>query len=397
MKDYTIAREKALQITGLLKNRALGALLIFTRAGKDPALPLLVNAKTINPAAHFFLPDGNHTLIAKREDCELLEETGIFKKIIPYNREIGEEFLRFFSSLDPSSLALNFSREDHLCDGLSLGLYLQLEEFLGQERLKKIEVSSEPVLKYLRGVKSPTEQKRIRQAVKITCDIYDRVFTRVKPGMTEKEIGELFASHFDEFGVTNGIEGGQSPPMVLITRAGMAHRKPGDTRVQPGDIVVMDASVRYENYCSDIARSLYFLKPGEKSPPEKVTKAFRTVVAAIDASIAALKPGTKGWEVDAEGRRVIEEGGYPTIRHSVGHQVGIACHDGGTRLGPRKPGREDVEGIIQAGEIYAIEPTVLQDDPEDPCFIVEEDVLVRDEGPEILSRRQTELVCIPSN
>ena len=27
------------------------------------------------------------------------------------------------------------------------------------------------------------------------------------------------------------------------------------------------------------------------------------------------------------GRKVVEEGGYPTVRHSVGHPIGRRCHD----------------------------------------------------------------------
>lgn len=396
MDNFIIAKEKAVQITGMLKRDSIDALLLLTRERKDPSLPLLLNIYPSKPAAVFFLPEGKHAAVVGAEDSPAFETTGIFSKIIIYQKDISGELKDYIDSLSPSRLALNFSREDHLCDGLSLGMYLWLSEIIGKEYLSKIEVSSEEILRFLRGVKSPTEQERVRTAVKITCDIYDKVFSQVRIGMSEKEIGGIFSSYFPEYDVTNGIDGGNGLPMVLITRAGMAHREPGDTKTKPGDIVVMDASVRYNGYCSDIARSLYFLRPGETASPEKVQKAFRTVLAAIDASIAALKPGARGWEVDKAGRSVIEAGGYPTIRHSVGHQVGLATHDGGTRLGPKKPGREDVEGIIRVGEIYAIEPTILQDDPDDPCFIVEEDVLVTERGPEILSKRQTELVCIPS-
>jgi len=91
---------------------------------------------------------------------------------------------------------------------------------------------------------------------------------------------------------------------------------------------------------------------------------------------------------------VIEEAGYPTIRHSTGHQVGRETHDGGTILGPRRtPPRPAVEGTVQVGEIYAIEPTVIQDDGL-PCILVEENVLITEQGAKVLSKRQLELVTI---
>ena len=44
--------------------------------------------------------------------------------------------------------------------------------------------------------------------------------------------------------------------------------------------------------------------------------------------------------------------------------------------------------------IYALEPTVLQDGGL-PCAIIEDDVLLTDDGCELISRRQTALIEIP--
>jgi Xaa-Pro aminopeptidase len=174
----------------------------------------------------------------------------------------------------------------------------------------------------------------------------------------------------------------------------LAHRKPSNRKVEPGDIVIIDFSLKYDDYVSDIARTFYFLNEGETEAPMEIENAFRTAHQAITSSIEALSIGKRGYEVDAVGRRVIEEAGYPTIRHSVGHQIGRATHDGGTILGPKRvPARPAVEGIIRAGEVYAIEPTVIQDEGL-PCMLVEENVLVTNEGPVILSKRQDELLLV---
>jgi Xaa-Pro aminopeptidase len=98
-----------------------------------------------------------------------------------------------------------------------------------------------------------------------------------------------------------------------------------------------------------------------------------------------------GYEVDAIGREVVEKGGYPTIRHSVGHQLGMRVHDGGTSLSPAS--NPNSAGVIQVGEVYAIEPTVIQDDGK-PSFIVEEDIVIRNGSVEILSERQLKLLYI---
>ena len=392
MNKYDIPREKATQIKHLLSASGTDMLLILTREGSDSSVSLLAGTKAVHLGAMIFRANGEHTMFTSRSDEGNFRETGVFSEIHVYEEELEGVLKKALLAENPATVAMNFSQGDHLCDGLTRGLYLWFLKLMGTDWVNKHVVSSEDILKDLRGIKTPTELEHISKAVEITCDIYDEVFKKVKIGMSEIEIGLLFSEEMAKRGVVNGIEGGNAPPMVLLVRVGMSHRAPGHVRSVPGDIVVMDASVRYQGYCSDIARSMYMLKPGETEAPEDVVQAFDTVIKAINASMKALKPGARGWQVDLAGREAIEAGGFPTIKHSVGHQVGMECHDGGTRLGPRNPDRPDVERKVKVGEVYAIEPTVLQDPK--PSFIVEENVVVTDSGLNILSRRQEELILI---
>lgn len=394
IQRYEVPREKVSQVAILLEEAGIDMLLLLTREGTDKAVPLLVGTPAVHLGAMLFRKTGTHTILTSKSDEGNFKETGVFSEVLVYGEDLAEPLKELLHSENPGRVGMNFSEGDHLCDGLTRGLFMWFENLMGSAWIDDHVVSSEDVLKNLRGIKTEAEILRIAKAVEITCDIYDEVFTRVKCGMSERQIGALFSEGMKSRGVTNGNDGGTEPPMVLIVRAGMAHRGPGDTKTVPGDIVVMDASVRYQGYCSDIARSMYFLKPGETRAPEEVLHAFETVIRAIDASMAALKPGTCGWEVDAAGRGAIEAGGYPTVKHSVGHQVGMECHDGGTRLGPRKPGKTDVLRPVRVGEVYAVEPTVLQG-RDKPSFIVEENVVVTESGVRVLSRRQKDLVLIP--
>ena len=157
----------------------------------------------------------------------------------------------------------------------------------------------------------------------------------------------------------------------------------------------MDYSVDYMGYVSDIARTVYFLKPGETSAPEEMQDPFDTAVGAIDEVLKFIKPGVKGHEVDAVARKFITDRGFPEIRHATGHQIGRRCHDGGTSLAPRWERYRDAPyGALEPGMLFAVEPTVLQDDG--PCVIVEENVLITDDGVEVLSKRQDELVLVPA-
>ncbi|THF84560.1 M24 family metallopeptidase [Cohnella fermenti] len=391
-EEYRVAGEKLEAASRLLREKDIDAWLILNREASDPSLPLLIGTTSIHEAAVVLKPDGEHLILASESDRGNFENGGLFAEVIPYGQSFEEELTALIDRLAPRKLALNFSLHDHLCDGLTVGQYQVLEKAVGRERLLGIEVSSEELLKEIRSVKTPAELERIRRAIAFAEEIFAEVAAKASVGMTEKELGAMYVEGMKARGVTNGHERPFDPPMVNIVRAGMSHRKPGDTRIVPGDIVIMDMCVRYRDYCSDVARTMYFLKPDETSAPADVQHAFDTAILAIDASIECIAAGKRGYEVDAAGRQAIEAGGYPTIRHSVGHQVGRQCHDGGTRLGP--PSKPDSGGIVKVGEVYAIEPTVLQDDGL-PCILVEENVFITEAGPELLSRRQLELITIP--
>ena len=390
---YVIEKEKITQLEGLLHEKGCD-LLVLTREGSDKMLPFLVGEDAVHTAAAFFTANKGHIMLTSKSDEKKYLESGIFSKVETYDKSIAEKLPALLDSLAPSKLALNISTRDAIADGLSYGLYLSLAEIVGQERLNALEVPSEEIIRELRSVKTASEIAAMRESIQITCDIYDEVFARIRCGMTEKEIGDIFVDCMKEWGVGNGIGEPYSYPIVCIVRAGLAHRGPGDTKTIPGDILIMDFSVCKSGYVSDIARTAYFLKPGENQPPDDIQHAFETVYNAITASIEASMEGARGYEIDAVGRRVIEDGGYPTVRHSVGHPLGRECHDAGTAISTHKG--DDLGPYnrkIKSNEIYAIEPTVIQDDGL-PCMLVEENILITPTGPEILSRRQNALVLI---
>ena len=398
LDKYQIPKEKIKQLEALLAARDIDAMVVIARESSDQLLPFLIGSDSIHPCAAFFCRSGKHIMIASPSDEKKYMESGIFAEVIAYGSSLWEKFVQVLDRVNPNKIALSISEEDGNADGLTLGQYRQLEKAIGKERLAQLECSSEELSAELHSVKTSTEVECLRRCIQITTDIYDEVFSRIKRGMTEKQVGDLFVEGMKARNVINGLGGAYDYPIVCIVRAGLSHRSPGDTKVEHGDIIIMDFSVLSEGYISDIARTGYCLRPGETCPPPDVQHAFDTAFAAISATIDYIGVGKRGFEVDAVGRKVVEQGGFPTVRHSVGHPIGRTCHDSGTRLGRLKPGEDNrsVERPIQLSEVYAIEPTVIQDDGL-PCMLVEENVVIRESGAEILSRRQTELYIISAD
>jgi Xaa-Pro aminopeptidase len=253
--------------------------------------------------------------------------------------------------------------------------------------------SAAPLLSRLRGRKIPAEVARIRQAVAVTEEIVGLVTSQIRPGVSERHLGDFIHQEFRRRGLQSAWEWNACPIVNCGPESEPGHASPRDDLfVTPGQLVHIDLGVRLEGYCSDLQRMWYVCRPGEDTPPEPVRRAFATVVAAIAAGAAVLRPGVCGYEVDAAARRIVVEAGYPEFKHGLGHGLGLACHDGGTMLGPRWPcyGRRP-ECAVEAGNVFTLELGVMTD----AGFVgLEEDVLVTTDGCEFLSSGQREPILV---
>ncbi|MFD1031700.1 M24 family metallopeptidase [Metaplanococcus flavidus] len=388
---YETQKEKMNQAIRYLNEEKIDAWIIYTSEGSDPCLPLVTGVKTVGPGAFLFHKSGNKVAITSSIDAQDARESKLFDQVLTYNNGLAEELSKVISEWNPKTIALNKSRYEHLADGLTAGRMLWLKSTL-KDVFEGEYVSAAPFLNKLRSIKTAAEIEKIQTAINITHDIYQEVFHKIHAGMTEKEMGQLFVKAMEERGLVNGIDRTLSMPIVM--KDNIAHRGPSDRKVEKGDLVIFDFSVDYEGYVSDIARTVYFLKDGEKYAPEKIQKTFDTIHEAITLTGKQMKPGITGNEIDQVAREHLVKNGYPEIEHATGHQIGQAVHDGGALLGPswERYGNAPNEPL-ERGNVFTIEPTVFLRD-EGIHFIVEENVVVTDDGIDYLSIRQNELILI---
>lgn len=168
--------------------------------------------------------------------------------------------------------------DDNLCDGLTVGRYRWLKKNLGLEICEKF-VSSEKILQKIRSIKTPKEIDTIREAIRITQEIYDVVFSKLKVGMTEYQVGEIFLEEMSRRGVVEA--GSKELVMPIVMKERIAHRAPGNAVLQKGDFLIMDFGIDFQGYCSDIARTVYFLKDGETKAPKAIQEKFDAAHEAI--------------------------------------------------------------------------------------------------------------------
>lgn len=388
---YETQKEKMNQAIHFLQEEQIDAWLIYTSEGSDPCLPLVTGVKTVGPGAFILTKEGEKVAFTSTIDAQDVEESGLFDEVFKFSSGLSEPLANYIEELNPQTIALNMSKKEHLADGLTEGRYRWLKKTL-KHVFSGEYMSSEVFLKKLRSRKTESEIQKIKTAVDLTLEIYDEVFGQLKPGMTEKEMGQLFVDGLEKRSLLNGIDKMLSMPTVM--KDNIAHRGPSDRQVAKGDLVIFDFSVSYEGYVSDIARTVYFLKDGETKAPEKIQKTFDTIHEAITLAGEKMRPGVKGYEVDAVAREHLIKNGYPEIEHATGHQIGRDVHDGGGILGPRWARYGDAPyEVLEKGNVFTLEPTVFLRD-EGIHFIVEENVVVTDTGIEYLSTRQNELILI---
>jgi Xaa-Pro aminopeptidase len=391
-----LLHEKADQVQPLLAETGLDCWLIFVRETglhPDPGFELVVGADVVRNSAFLFGRGGERVAIVARFDMANIHRAGVFREVIGYDEDVKGPLLAALDRLQPQTIGLNYSPDDVTADGLTHGQWLLLGDLLRDSPYADRLTSAAPLLARLRGRKAPAEVERIRAAVAVTEEVVGRVTPHIRPGVSERQLADLVHGEFRRRGWSPAWDWDACPVVNAGPASEPGHASPrDDLRVEPGHLVHIDLGVRLDGFCSDLQRTWYVRSPTEAAPAPAVRRAFDTVVEAIRAGAAALRPGRPGFEVDAAARRVVVEAGYPEFKHSLGQGLGRAVHGGGTRLGPRWPcyGRT-TERAVEAGNVFTLELGVMTG----AGFVgLEEDVLVTEEGCTFLSSFPQELLVV---
>ena len=199
--------------------------------------------------------------------------------------------------------------------------YLTVAEFKAYEsKLNAKLVPMNDRISGFRAVKEPWELELMRKAQSIADTAFTEVLTKIKAGMTEKELcAELIYCL-----LKNGGEGLSFDPIVVSgPNTSLPHGVPGDRKLQAGDFITMDFGVLYKGYCSDMTRTVAL-----GYVTEEMEQVYNTVLKAQLAGIAVTKAGVTGKEVDGAARQVIADAGYGAyFGHGYGHSLGLEVHE----------------------------------------------------------------------
>jgi Xaa-Pro aminopeptidase len=201
-------------------------------------------------------------------------------------------------------------------------------------------------------------------------------FAAIKEGASELEIGEAINKHF--------ISEGAKPQFCIVgsgPNGAFPHHHTGNRKVKKGDAVLIEIGGRKGTFPSDMTRMSVL-----GHPPEGYLEIHAIVERAVKAALSVARPGVMAKDVDAAARSVITEAGYGEFFvHRTGHGLGIDIHEP-----PYITAASEV--LLDEGMVFSIEPGIYLQGR----FGVrlEEIVILRADGPEILSELTRELNLI---
>jgi len=313
----------------------------------------------------------------------------------------------------------------------------QMVRGLQQRHANLVVRDGHPIVDQLLARKSPAEVALIKRAAEISADGHRALMRSVAPGMHEYDLAAII-----EYTFRRG--GAQRPAYGSIVGTGQngtqLHYMKDTARVEPGQVVVIDAAAEYDGYAADVTRTipvsgtytpeqrvLYQLVRDAQAAAERNSVAGKSAQAAADSSYIVRAKGLAAlgliespdatfdppWQADcAKKPRQCQQATLFTI-HGISHGIGLAVHD------PAQFYDKDV--TFKRGDAFTIEPGVyvssklldmLPDTPKNRAFAkkvrpmvqkyegtgvrIEDDYVITDAGTEWISHVPREIDEIES-
>jgi Xaa-Pro dipeptidase len=206
----------------------------------------------------------------------------------------------------------------------------------------------------LRQIKSVEEIDWLRIGAALTDRGMAALRDGLRPGLTERELGDVVERAYIARGGTNVIHFFGVTPMANPS-LGAPTQFAANRTVKAGDVVVAEISAAFWEYPGQVLRSFTV----EAEPTPLYRDLYAAADAAFDAIAAVLRDGTTPGEI-IEAASVIERAGF-TIIDDLLHGYG-----GGYLppvLGSRsRPGAQTSSEPLRAGMTVVIQPNVVTPD-----------------------------------
>lgn len=277
------------------------------------------------------------------------------------------------------------------------------------------------VLDDLRLRKDEAETARLKAAARITTAAFRDGLAVVRPGAGEWEVEAAVEAGFRR-------RGADGPAFATIAASGVnactLHYTANDSRIGPGEMVLVDAGAEVECCAADVSRTV----PASGRLEGAAREAYEVVLAARRAALAECRPGATLAEVHDAATRVVAEGlvalgvlrgpaaeAWETgayrhwLPHQTSHWLGLDVHDVGAYWAGRRSRPAPAAAVqrrsaspesgapepvaLAPGMAFTVEPGLYfapgscprVPELEGVGVRIEDDVLIEDGGAEVLT------------
>lgn len=231
----------------------------------------------------------------------------------------------------------------------------------------------------LRLIKSEEEVEEIKKAIDITQKGIESLMKNAKADMKEYQL----EAYFDFALKTNGVKDYAFKTIAASGKnATVLHYVANNSDIKDGDLILFDLGAQLNYYNADISRTI----PANGKFTERQKQIYNVVLKAELEVIKAIKPGLPFVELNNIAKKYLTEGLKELgviekdeelskyYYHGVSHFLGLDTHDVGSREVELKPGM-----------VVTVEPGLYIEE-EAIGIRIEDDVLVTEEGYEVLSK-----------
>ncbi len=308
------------------------------------------------------------------------------------------------SERDPQKIALNYSSQFALADGISHTQYEEFKAALPEKYQNRIVSGEKLAIGWLETRVEP-EMQVYPLICQIAHDIIAEGFSEavIQPGVTTtEEVEWWYRERIRELKLTAwfhpsvSVQRAQEPEASFLQNFS---KRPAKNTIMPGDLLHVDFGITYLGLNTDTQQHAYVLKPGETDAPQGLKDALATGNRLQDIFTDNFQTGRTGNEILAMSREeAIDEGIRPSIYthpigfhgHAAGPTIGLWDQQGGV------PGRGDYP--LYPNTAYSIELNATVNIPEwgkDIRIMLEEDAFFDGEEVRYIDGRQEQIWLIP--
>ncbi len=228
--------------------------------------------------------------------------------------------------------------------GIEARLYTGLDdikEYLKQNKIKNLGINFDAVtvteynkykslcsktfdsskrLAQIRSVKSDGELENIKKACEITERAYYATIKTLEVGMTELEVKERLEGFMHIF----GGEGTAFDSIVAFGKnSAIPHHETGETQLTINSVILIDCGARYNGYCADLTRTVYF-----GQPKKEFVDRYNAVLSSAQHAEERISSAISGAKADSIARQTLANASLDKyFTHSLGHGVGLEIHE----------------------------------------------------------------------